>query len=106
MRVQRTGARSLNLVRFPDLNSCEELRQSDAQRLSNSDHSGEAEILSSGLQVSEKGPVHLAIVRKRFLGRKTASDADFADALSESFQDVVHAPSVWEWLPDGLPLVH
>jgi hypothetical protein len=37
---------------------------------------------------------------------ETASDADFADALSESFQDVVHAQSVCEWLSDRLPLVH
>jgi hypothetical protein len=37
---------------------------------------------------------------------ETASGADFADALSESFQDVVHAQSVCEWLSDRLPLVH
>jgi len=49
--------------------------------------------------------MHLAIIRESFLRRETSSDTEFADAFSELPQDVVHPQSIWEWLPNRLPLV-
>ena len=106
MWVRRAGVGKLRFEWLLTLRSREQLREGNAESIRNSDDRGQAEVLSSGLQVSDKGPMHFAIICKRFLRCETASDADFADALSESFQDVVHAQSVCEWLSDRLPLVH
>lgn len=103
--VQRVRASSLRFERLPAFNSREELREGDAQSIRNPDDGGQAEILSACLQVPNKGAMQLAVICKRFLRYKTSLDTDFANPLSESFQNVVHAKSVCEWLSNRLLLV-
>ena len=105
MGVQRAGASSLRFERLPSLNSREQLREGDAQAISNPNDRRQAKILPSSLQVTEEGPMHLAIISERFLRCKASLNTDFTNALSESFQDIVHATSVCEWLPDRLQML-
>jgi hypothetical protein len=48
------------------------------------DHGGEPKILSPRFQVSEEGPMHLAVVRKLFLRAKTPLNSDLTDSLAET----------------------
>ena len=101
----RARAASLRFERLAALHSREQFRERDPKRVGNSYEGGQAEILPPRFQVAQEGAMHLAVIGERFLRGKAPLDADLANALPESFQDIVHAQSVCEWLPNRLQIV-
>ena len=104
-RIQHAPTRSFRLERRATLNAREQLREADAQRISNADDGRQAKILSPRLEVPKEGSMHLAVICKGFLRCKAPLDADLANPSSELFQDFVHSQSFWEWLSEVLPIV-
>jgi hypothetical protein len=64
----------------------------DPKGMRHADNRGQSKILSASLQVPQKRTMHLAVIRKFFLGAKPFCDSDFPDASSEAAQNIFHVP--------------